>query len=175
MDLDRFAETGLFGPLGISDHVWTRYFDGSIEADGGLALRSRDLARIGQLFLDRGDWRGRRIISERWIDESTRQRIPLRGPWGWGYGYYWMQVDLETERGPVHSYFVPGDGGQLLAVFPDLDMVVVLTAGNYGQDDKSVCFTMIRQGLLPAVLPSRQAEARGGLPGPFSRPTGLGN
>jgi len=152
MDVDRFAERELFGPLGISDHMWTRYLDGSLEADGGLALRSRDLAKIGQLFLNGGDWQGETVISGKWARESTRQRIPLGGLWGWGYGYYWMQVDLKTERGPVHSYFVPGDGGQLLAVFPDLSMVVVLTAGNYGRDDKSVCFSMIRQYVLPAVL-----------------------
>ncbi len=153
MDADRFAEKELFDPLGIPAHVWTRYFDGRLEADGGLALRPRDLAKIGQLFLDRGEWRGRRVVSEEWVGESTRQRIPLGGLWGWGYGYYWMQVDLKTDHGPVHSYFVPGDGGQLLAVFPDLNMVIVLTAGNYGRDDKSVCFSMIRQGLLPAILP----------------------
>jgi CubicO group peptidase (beta-lactamase class C family) len=52
----------------------------------------------------------------------------------------------------ARSFFVPGDGGQLLAVFPDLNMVVVFTAGNYGQDDKSVCFKMIRQSIIPAVL-----------------------
>ena len=155
MDVDLFAERELFGPLGISGHVWTRYFDGSLETDGGLALRSRDLAKIGRLFLDRGEWRGRRVVSQEWVGESTRQRIPLGGPWGWGYGYYWMQVDLKTDHGPVHSYFVPGDGGQLLAVFPDLSMIVVLTGGNYGRDDKSVCFAMIRQGLLPAVLRDR--------------------
>jgi CubicO group peptidase (beta-lactamase class C family) len=154
-DADRFAMRELFGPLGISGHVWTRYFDGRLETDGGLALRPRDLAKIGQLYLDRGLWRGRRVVSEEWVDESTRRRISLGGLWDWGYGYYWMQVDLKTERGPVHSYFVPGDGGQLLAVFPGLGMVVVLAAGNYGRDDKSVCFTMIRQGLLPAVRHDR--------------------
>ncbi|MBN2266627.1 MAG: serine hydrolase, partial [Candidatus Aminicenantes bacterium] len=153
MDIERFAERNLFLPLGISDHLWTRYFDGSIEADGGLALRSRDLAKIGQLFLDGGTWRGRRIVSENWTIESTRRRIPLGGPWGWGYGHYWMQVDLTTEHGPVQAYFVPGDGGQLLAVFPDLRMVVVMTAGNYGPDAKTACFSMIRQYVLPAVIP----------------------
>jgi CubicO group peptidase (beta-lactamase class C family) len=152
MDVDRFAEQNLFRPLGISDTSWSRYFDGSLEADGGLALRARDLAKIGQLFLNQGEWRGRRIISEEWIRESTRQKIHLGGIWGWGYGYYWMQVDLRTKDGPIHAYFVPGDGGQLLAVFPGLDMVVVFTGGNYGRDDKSVCFSMINTYVLPALL-----------------------
>mgnify|MGYP001029600185 CR=1 FL=1 len=156
MDVDRYAGQALFHPLGISDYPWTRYFDGSLETDGGLALRSRDLAKIGQLFLNNGDWRGKNVISGKWVRESTERRIDLDGTWGWGYGYYWMQVDLKTRGGTVHSYFVPGDGGQLLAVFPDLDMVIVLTAGNYGRDVKSVCFSMIGRYVLPAVMPSVQ-------------------
>jgi CubicO group peptidase (beta-lactamase class C family)/pimeloyl-ACP methyl ester carboxylesterase len=156
MDVDRYAGQNLFHPLGISDYPWTRYFDGSLETDGGLALRSRDLAKIGQLFLNNGDWQGKNVISGKWVRESTEQRIDLNGIWGWGYGYYWMQVDLKTRGGTVRSYFVPGDGGQLLAVFPDLNMVIVFTAGNYGRDVKSVCFSMISRYILPAVMSSIQ-------------------
>ncbi len=156
MDVDRYAGRELFHPLGISDYPWTRYFDGSLETDGGLALRSRDLAKIGQLFLNNGNWQGKNIISEKWVRESTEQLLDLHGIWGWGYGYYWMQVDLKTKGGTVHSYFVPGDGGQLLAVFPDLNMVIVFTAGNYGRDVKSEYFSMISRYVLPAVLSSVQ-------------------
>ena len=151
MEVDKFAYQNLFQPLGIADYRWTRYFDGSLETDGGLALRSRDLAKIGQLFLNKGNWQGKQIISERWIQESTQQQIKFGGFWGWNYGYYWMQVDLNLNDRTIHSYFVPGDGGQLLAVFPDLNMVIVFTAGNYGTNVKSVCFAMIKRYLLPAV------------------------
>jgi len=152
MEVDKFAAQNLFQPLGISDYLWTRYFDGSLETDGGLALRPRDLAKIGQLFLNRGNWQGKRIISGQWINGSTKQRMKFDGFWGWSYGYYWMQVDLNDKGRKIHSYFVPGDGGQLLSVFPDLDMVIVFTAGNYGMDVKSVCFSMSYRYILPAVL-----------------------
>jgi hypothetical protein len=56
MEADAFAEEHVFRPLGIRDYQWTRYPDGSIEADGGLALRPRDLAKIGRLFLAGGEW-----------------------------------------------------------------------------------------------------------------------
>jgi CubicO group peptidase (beta-lactamase class C family) len=150
-EVDQFAEQHLFHPLGISDYLWTRYQDGSLETDGGLALRSRDLAKIGHLFLNKGNWQGKQIISEKWIDESTQERIKLGGFWGWSYGYYWMQVDLNLNKRTIHSYFVPGDGGQLLSVFPDLNMVIVFTAGNYGTDVKAVCVAMIYKYLLPAI------------------------
>jgi hypothetical protein len=63
-----------------------------------------------------------------------------------------MQADTNLNDKTIHSYFVPGDGGQLLSVFLDLDMVIVFTAGNYGTDVKTVCFSMIYKYILPAVL-----------------------
>jgi CubicO group peptidase (beta-lactamase class C family) len=138
MEVCTFAEMYLFHPLRITDYVWTSYPDSSIETDGGLALRSRDLAKIGQLFLNRGVWKGQRIVSEEWIGESTKQRLTF-GKWHeWGYGYHWMQAHLRLGQREVLSYFVPGDGNQILAVFPELNMVIVLTAGNYGIDPKTV-------------------------------------
>jgi CubicO group peptidase (beta-lactamase class C family) len=152
MEADAFAEKVLFGPLGISKYLWTRYPDGSVQTDGGLALCSRDLARIGQLFFNRGKWDGKQIVSENWIEESTKRRITLKGFMSWGYGYHWMQVDMKYKGNMIHSYFVPGDGGQLLSVFPGLNMVIVFTAGNYGSDVKAVCYNMIYYNILPAVL-----------------------
>lgn len=152
MDVDKFAEKYLFGPLGISEFLWTRYPDGSLETDGGLALRSRDLAKIGQLYLNHGKWEGKQIVSEDWIQESTKREITLKGMMGWGYGYKWMQVELKYNEGVIHSYFVPGDGGQILSVFPELDMVIVFTAGTYDSDAKTACYNMIYRYILPALL-----------------------
>ncbi|MBN2091827.1 serine hydrolase [candidate division KSB1 bacterium] len=151
MDVPEFAEQKLFHPLGITDYLWTRYQDGTLETDGGLALRSRDLAKIGQLFLNNGNWQGKQIVSEKWVHESTEPKLEFGRYGRWHYGYYWMQVDVEINDQKIHSYFAPGDGGQLLAVFPDLNMVIVMTAGNYGTDVKAVCFAMIRNYILPAL------------------------
>lgn len=158
METEDFAEQHLFQPLGFGDFVWTSYFDGSLETDGGLALCSRDLAKIGQLFLNNGNWQGNEILSTNWIEESTEPRKKLGGFWGWRYGYYWMQVDLNFDGRKIHSYFVPGDGGQLLSVFPELNMVIVFTAGNYGTDVKSTCYTMIKQYILPALLTDSEKQ-----------------
>jgi len=154
MEADKFAEKVLFGPLGIKEYLWTRYPDGSIETDGGLALRIRDLAKIGQLYLNLGKWNGRQIISETWIKESTKRRVTLRGSMGWGYGYQWMQADLKYKGRTIHSYFVPGDGGQILCVFPDLDMVIAFTAGTYGPNVKMTCYNMIHRIFLILETPN---------------------
>jgi CubicO group peptidase (beta-lactamase class C family) len=153
VDVTAFAEESLFRPLGISRFVWTSYPDGSLETDGGLALRSRDLAKLGQLFLNRGVWHGQRIVSEEWIHESTRERLRFGKSLRWGYGLYWMQADTKVNGKMVHSFFAPGDGNQILAVFPDLHVVVVFTAGTYGKDPKPSYYELFEEFILPAVMP----------------------
>lgn len=153
MDAARFAEQSLFGPLGISRYLWTAYPDGSLETDGGLALRPRDLAKIGQLCLDGGRWKGEQIVSEAWVRESTRERLRFGKGLRWGYGYHWMQAESRIDEHPVRWYFVPGDGNQILAVFPEQKMVVVFTAGNYGRDPKPVYASIVEEAIFPAVIP----------------------
>ena len=77
VEVDKYTELNLFKPLGISEYEWTRYPDGSLETDGGLKLRSRDLLKIGILMLNNGNWNGKQIISEDWIYESTKSSIDL--------------------------------------------------------------------------------------------------
>jgi len=150
MEADRFAEEFVFDPLGITDYEWTRYPDGSIETDGGLALRPRDLAKIGQVFLDGGVWKGEQIVSHDWVAESTRTHFKFRRSGG-GYGFKWQQMDLEFRGETVDYYFMPGYGGNLLAVFPGFDMVVVFTGANYDWNVRSVYNKMLEEHLFPAL------------------------
>jgi len=152
MEVTAFAEKELFHPLGITNYIWTSYPDGSLETDGGLALRSRDLAKIGQLCLNGGTWEGQRIVSEEWIRESTKERLRFGMGKRWGYGYHWTQSGLRVRDQVVQSCFVPGDGSQILAVFPDQRMVVVFTAGNYGVDPNPVYYSLFGEFILPAVM-----------------------
>ena len=152
-EVGEFAEQHLFRPLGISQYIWTSYPDGSFETDGGLALRSRDLAKIGQLFLNNGVWNGKRIISERWVLESTRERLRFGRSNRWGYGYLWMRAESRIGNRAIRSYFVPGDGNQILAVFPEFAMVVVFTAGNYGKDPKPIYYSIFEEFVLHSVMP----------------------
>lgn len=156
MDATAFAEVHLFRPLEISAYTWTSYPDGSLETDGGLALSARDLAKIGQLFLDHGVWNGKVVVSERWVRESTRERLRFGRSERWGYGYYWMQANAEVQGRSLPSFFAPGDGNQILAVFPQFRMVVVMTAGNYGRDPKSTYYSLFEDFILPAVIPDTE-------------------
>lgn len=126
MSLPELADQLLFGPIGIPRSRWeplSPYFNGG----AGLDLRPRDLARLGQLFLQRG-WSGdRQILSESWIQEATRPAFSWRSEFGplrsLGYGFLWW-----TEEGARGDAFLAwGYGGQFLYVVPNLDLVVVAT------------------------------------------------
>lgn len=132
--LDRFAKEALFDPLGIKESEWQRSENGTFGAAWGLWLRPRDLAKIGQLVLNRGTWNGKRIVSAAWIDTMTARHSPP----GWlfnggetGYGYLWWRGRKTIAGRDTDWVGGLGWGGQELFVLPRLDMVVAVTAGIY--------------------------------------------
>ncbi len=149
--LDQFSQQFLFTPLGVTDYEWQYLPGGVVFASGDLRLRPRDMAKLGYLFLNRGDWDGGRAISQDWIDVSTRRHIPL--DWGWtdGYGYGWWAQTYDVAGRPVQTYFAAGWGGQQISVVPELDMVVVFTGGGYYEDPLLTPDEMMRDYVLPAT------------------------
>jgi CubicO group peptidase (beta-lactamase class C family) len=127
-DLGRFARDQLFAPLGISDTAWAA-------GSGGLTIRPRDLAKIGQLVLNHGAWHGRQVVSARWIDEMTARHVPLGRTFpalpADSYGYLWWVGRVPADNRKIDWAGGVGYGGQRLFVLPSLDMVIVVTAGVY--------------------------------------------
>lgn len=134
LKLDEFTQRYLFKPLGISRYEW-KYFDTPagkvINAGGGLFLRPRDMAKLGYLFLKKGNWQGKRIVSPEWIEEATRECIKTYPGSSIGYGYGWWTDRFKIHGKTIEAYQSIGWGGQYVLVFPSLDMIVVFTAGNY--------------------------------------------
>jgi CubicO group peptidase (beta-lactamase class C family) len=129
--LDDVARKFLFEPLGITDYAWTKNPKSGILEVGGLRLRSRDLAKIGQLLLNGGNWQGRQIVSERWVKDSTAAHI---GPADltYFYGYqWWLGRSLLAAGREVPWICAMGHGGQRIFAVPALDLVAVVTAGLY--------------------------------------------
>jgi len=136
--LVEFADQNLFGPLGIQDYDWIRFplADGVTFASGGASLRPRDMAKMGLLYLNGGTWDGIRILSSAWVEASTTMTVPLVGDYRtlYGYGFNWW-LGRSPYRGRTVDYFrAAGWGGQLIYVFPDLNLVLVLTAGAYYEE-----------------------------------------
>ena len=128
MSADQYAARHLFEPLGIESYYWKATPTGHPDTEGGLYLRATDLARIGQLYLDDGVWRGKRILPAGWAREATRRhvqhiRADTTSP---GYGYQWWRYD----RPGVEVWAGAGFGGQLLLVLPQQRMVGVVNAWN---------------------------------------------
>src|SRR5260370_12414410 len=77
--LEQFANEALFEPLGIQDWEWGRLANGDLGTSGGLHLRPRDLAKLGELVLDGGVWHGRQIVSAGWIKQMMLRKAPAAG------------------------------------------------------------------------------------------------
>ena len=118
-----YARAVLFDPLGIPLAPWDRDPQGIYLGGNNMRLRPRDLAVIGQLYLDGGRAGGRQLLPEEWIRASWQRQVT--SPWnGYDYGYLWWSRELAGER--VH--FAWGYGGQFLFVLPGLDATVVATS-----------------------------------------------
>lgn len=127
--LKPYAEENLFSPMGIEPGEWGTDWDGHNNGCGDLHLRARDMARVGQLYLDDGQYQGSQIVPVDWVHESLRTYT--KDAWDnigrfrhIGYGYHWWSATA----GDQHVNFAWGHGGQLIVLVDELDMVVVTTA-----------------------------------------------
>lgn len=150
--LDEFARAALFKPLGITDVEWSRV-KGDTDAGGGLRLRPRDMAKIGQLVLAGGRWNDRQIVSRDWIETSTASTIKATDDQY--YGYLWWLGRARTNARVDNWIGALGRGGQSVRVVPERDLVVVVTAGYY-QDYSPQAFKLqfgVFRDILRAIPP----------------------
>jgi CubicO group peptidase (beta-lactamase class C family) len=157
MNIVEFANLYLFEPLGIENILWDRFPNGEIEAGGGLKITSRDMLKFGITYLNNGIWDGERIISANWVENSTRLfnnnsdiKIPGEDSGKNGYSYSWWTKDLSYSGEKINMFRANGWGGQSIMVFPDLEMVIVFTGGNY--DENTSLFEIIERFIIPAIL-----------------------
>ena len=126
---DRYAQEKLFEPLGISDAQWVYSPMNIPQTGGGLRLTSRDLLRIAQLYLNGGSWQGKRIVDEAWVRTSIQPHARIDDDTEYGY-LWWLKAFKSGGKG-YPAFFMSGNGGNKVAVFPALDLAVVITSTNY--------------------------------------------
>jgi CubicO group peptidase (beta-lactamase class C family) len=135
-------------PLQIAHHGW--YLSPSRQPYGGgsINMTPRDFMKLGQLMLNEGSWKGRRILSEDFVRRASAPAYDLHGI---KYGYLWWGIDWPYNDRSVHAYFAGGNGGQGTIVIPELDLVVA----TYGSNYSSRLGLEIQQGLTPRfILPA---------------------
>ena len=160
--LREFVKETLFDPLGIEDWEWEGSSGFNPAAASGLRLRPRDLAKIGQLVLERGKWQGRQIVSSSWIEDSTTPRLSgsdtammFYRPEGISsYGYLWWLGRSPPEHPERDMIAGGGYGGQRVFILPSLGAVVVTTAGVYGDKASGMtALTTLNEFVFRAAVP----------------------
>jgi CubicO group peptidase (beta-lactamase class C family) len=154
--LDRYAETHLFGPLGIDDYHWKTAPEGFSDTSAGLFLHPHDLAKIAWLCAQMGSWGGEQVVPGDWIERSTRPHVRDTSPddpdFNVGYGYQWWVYDDGRDGKPV-IYGGWGWGGQFPLVVPERDMVAVFTGWNvYEGAEYAAAYELFRDRVVPAVV-----------------------
>ena len=124
-----FADEVLFKPLGITSVKWQLQPLGAGMTGGGVGLRSRDLLKLGQLYLNGGRWEGRQVISSDWVKRSIAPHAHAREDVDYGY-LWWLQPFRVGER-KVPTFGMSGMGGNKVFVLPEQDAVVVITTTNF--------------------------------------------
>ncbi len=150
MDIHQFMEQYLFTPLQITDYdYWA--LDGQLHTGSALYLSIRDMAKLGQLFLDKGLWNGTRIVSEAWVDEAT-QRYVDNG--NWGYGYQWWMRQFQVNGQILDCFYADGFGGQYIFVFPEINAVIAFHGVAYTAEEKEHrnVTRIMEDFLLPELL-----------------------
>lgn len=129
--LDKYIRAELFGPLGIKKAAYQYSKSGEVMSGGGLRLTSRDLAKLGQLILNKGSFAGKQIVPPEWIEAmTTAHRTDTVMP-GVDYGYFLWKIDFGGAQGQNVAWCMLGNGGNLVAVLPKRDAVVTITRVDY--------------------------------------------
>jgi len=148
-----FADRTLFAPLGITDYKILLDPTGVPYLGGGLRLRPRDMLAFGQMYLNGGMWNGRRVLPEDWVRESWTPRGRLQQFRAeHAYGYLWWHFPYRVGDQVIDAVEARGNGGQYISIFPSLDLVVVITGGNYRNGRVRVPEEMLAEFILPAVV-----------------------
>ena len=146
-----YAKTGPLSALCFNNAYWFKQKDNRTDVAGGAFLRPRDMAKLGQLVLNDGNWNGLQIVDKSWMSESIEPLIDMPAKYAAlqaKYGYYWWVKEFIINGQPSSVIFAHGYGGQEIVIVKDLDLVVVKTASNF--EKPSPIDTMLIMYIIPA-------------------------
>jgi len=165
LPLEDAFDRWLAAPLGIARYHVNLMPDGSPYLGGGMKMRPRDFLKFGQLLLDGGVWNGKRVVSRDWVARSIAPRASQNGKDDYGYLWHIETIDAGGRR--FRAINAGGNGGQFLVVVPELDLAVVIAAGNYGdfRTWSKIEPEMMSGAIIPAALGKRPVRLSPPLPG----------
>jgi CubicO group peptidase (beta-lactamase class C family) len=156
--LPAFFEEYLARPLQFHTYHMNLMPTGEAYSGGGLYLRPRDELKLGQLYLSGGVWDGRHVVSKEWVEQSTTaysafdQQTDFDASHEYGYGWHINQLTVGNRV--FRTYSAGGNGGQIVMVIPELDLVVGFSGGSYGEFNRWYGWglQLVPQYIIPAAL-----------------------
>jgi CubicO group peptidase (beta-lactamase class C family) len=150
--LENYATEALFRPLGIASFEWNKGSDGVPSAASGLRLSARDVLRIGQLMLTKGNRGGRQIIPAAWIEACMTPAASIGEGRRYSRQWYLSEQAVPAAEREVQMISANGNGGQRLFILPSLDLVVATLAGKYNRPGQSLAPNLVLQQIVLANL-----------------------
>lgn len=148
---DEFAAKYLFEPLGIKNYNWSYiHKTKQVDTGGHIFMTPRDMAKIGRLVLQKGKWNSEQIVSERWIEISTKRQMLLGGS---EYGFLWWRLPFRLGDGLATAVCARGNGGQYIMIVPDAHIVAVFTGGNYNSPNALIPLNIMGKVIMPSIRP----------------------
>ncbi|MEM6877897.1 MAG: serine hydrolase [Bacteroidota bacterium] len=166
MSVVDFARIHLFEPLGISEYEWTITPDGIGYTAGSFSMLPLDMLKIAQLVIDKGQWDGKQIVSEAWLQESTNCQTDVEMSFvrfgrtenakysTANYGYLWYREMLRYGDIDTEVLFASGNGGQYMMILEDYNATIAFTGSNFGSWRGKLPFDILLKYLIP-MLESR--------------------
>ena len=163
MTLMEFAKKYLFEPLGIVSYEWFITPNGRGYAAGSFQMKPIDMLRIAQLILNKGSWENQQIVSENWINESTKCQTDVEMSFvrfartknakytTAKYGYFWYSELLQYKDIKTEVLFASGNGGQYMMVLEEYDAAIAFTGSNYGNWRGKLPFDLLLKHLIPML------------------------
>ena len=150
---DLYVQRRLFEPLGIDGADWRRSASGEIQSGGQLTISDDALLKLGRMVLNKGMWEGQRLLPEEWVRDMLAPTHSLSQHVH--YGYLWWLTPLRSSRGFEGTFMMKGNGGNIVALVPSMDAVLVVQSESYNRQDAELhsfiaLTTMLRSLAVPA-------------------------
>lgn len=150
--LELFIDKNLFQKLEISNYIIQTDMTGRPYFGGGMYLTPKDMMKFGKLYLNKGKWNGKQILTENWIENTFKNYRVLENTVDKnGYGYLWWHYKYDFNGTSIKSNEARGAGGQYIFGLPKLEMVVVITSGNYRNGKAQQPELILEKYILPYI------------------------
>lgn len=150
-ELENFADSLFFNPLGIEDYNWivsNKGYPATGGSLGGIMMRPRDMAKFGMLYMNEGVWEDQQVVSEDWINQSLMPLVPLDNDEYYGL-LWWIKPAHNNDGEKIYLHQAVGYAGQYIVFSLDMDFMIVITS--YNPADFLTPYTIIEDYIIPAI------------------------